>query len=113
MGNGKRNGGWGGWGLKVNISGESKLICPFTISIVIIIKIIWTSLLVSSSDCYLDLFLILYLSNSTKTKQNTEMAILSMIVIIIAIMIMSTILILAIINIDGSELDSKPTVPMP
>ena len=108
--------GWwvgGGCGLKVNISGESKLICPFTITIVIIIKIIWTSLLVSSSDCYLDLFLILHLSNSTKTKQNTEMAILSMIVIIIAIMIMSTILILAIINIGGSELDSKPTVPMP
>ena len=69
MGNGKRNGGWGGCGLKVNISGESKLICPFTITIVTIIKIIWTSLLVSSSDCYLDLFLILYLS-SLKNEKN-------------------------------------------
>ena len=34
----------------------------------------WTSLLVSSSDCYLDLLPILHLSNPTKITTNTETA---------------------------------------
>ena len=37
----------------------------------------WTSLFVSSSDCYMDLFLIQYLSDSAQITTNTETAIMS------------------------------------